>query len=206
MSAIALIHGYAVRLTSPVVRRGFGETTGFKAFSKDVGSGTAAVFRWGIIKEVSWLALLDPVAQYRFYRDELATALSPATQVLLQEFLERENPSVIVVHSMGATLLHAYARTHSLPPSVRYVVMVQADLPWGADLEVFPGVYNLYCPWDPTLMASSLFSRRRRAGLGPVSGSNVTNQLLPAHRLPNLHTSALCDQRLREIVMQLMSG
>jgi hypothetical protein len=206
MSAIALIHGYAVRLTSPVVRRGFGETAGFQAFSEDVSSGAAAVFRWGLSKEVPWPALLDPVAQRRFYRDELAAALNAATQARLQAFLEREKPVVIVVHSMGATLLHAYARVHGLPPSVRYVVMVQADLPRDADLEVFPDVYNLYCPWDPTLMTASLLSGRRRAGLGPVPGGNVINHLLPAYRLPNLHTSALRDRRLREIVMQLVNG
>jgi len=206
MSAIALIHGYAVRLTSPVVRRGFGETAGFQAFSEDVSSGAAVVFRWGISKEVPWSALLDPVAQHRFYRDELAAALSSATQVRLKEFLEREKPAVIVVHSMGATLLHAYARAHGLPPSVRFVVMVQADLPWRAELEVFPEVYNLYCPWDPTLVASSLLSWRRRAGLGPVSGSNVINHLLPAYRLPNLHMSALRDRRLREIITRLVNG
>jgi len=204
MSEIALIHGYAVRLTSPVVRRGFGETAGFKAFSNDVSSGAAVVFRWGLSKEVPWSALLDPVAQHRFYRDELAAALSSATQGRLREFLEREKPAAIVVHSMGATLLHAYARAHGLPPSVRFVVMAQSDLPWNADLKAFPDVYNLYCPWDPTLIASSLLSWRRRAGLGPVLGSNVRNHLLPARRLPNLHTSALRDRRLREIVMQLV--
>jgi len=204
MSEIALIHGYAVRLTSPVVRRGFGETAGFMAFAQDVSSGAAAVFRWGLSKEVPWPALLDPVAQHCFYRDELTAALSSDTQVRLREFLEREKPSVIVVHSMGATLLHAYARAHSLPASVRFVVMVQSDLPWSADLGVFPDVYNLYCPWDPTLIASSLLSWRRRAGLGPVPGNGVKNYLLPAYRLPNLHTSALRDRRLREIVMQLV--
>jgi len=203
MSEIALIHGYAVRLTSPVVRRGLGETAGFQAFAPDVSSGAAAVFRWGLVKEVPWPALLDPVAQRRFYRDELAAALSPATQARLREFLEREKPSIIVVHSMGATLLHAYARAHGLPPSVRSVVMVQADLPWNADLKSFPGVRNLYCPWDPTLIVSSLLSWRRRAGLGPVPGDSVTNHLFPADHLPNLHTSALRDPRLREIVRRL---
>jgi pimeloyl-ACP methyl ester carboxylesterase len=204
MSAIALIHGYAVRLTSPVVRRGFGDTAGLRAFAEDLRSGSAAVFRWGLAREVPWWALLDPIAQYRFYRAELATALSVATQARLQEFLERERPTVIVAHSMGATLLHAYARAHSLPPSVRAVVMVQADLPWHADLSVFPAVFNLYCPWDPTLLASSLLSWRRRAGTGPLPGRNVTNRLLPAYLLPNLHTSALRDRRLRQFVIQLL--
>jgi pimeloyl-ACP methyl ester carboxylesterase len=203
MGTLILIHGYAVRLTSPVVRRGFGETVGFRAFSEELSTAAAAVFRWGISKEVPWTALLDPVAQYRFYRDELAAALSADTQSRLKEFLEREQPTVIVVHSMGATLLHAYAQAHGLPPSVRHVVMVQADLPWDTDLGVFPAVCNLYCPWDPTLLASSLLSWRRRAGLGPVPGNNVTNLLLPAYRLPNLHTSAVRDGRLREIVRQL---
>ena len=204
MYAIALIHGYAVRLTSPIVRRGFGATAGFRAFSEALRTGKATVFRWGLSKEVPFLALLNPVVQWRFYRDELASALSADTQERLRDFLERENPSVIVVHSMGATLLHAYARRHGLPSSVRHVVMVQADLPRGTDLSAFPDAHNLYCPWDPTLLVSSLLSWRRRTGLGPVSGSNVTNHLLPAYRLPNLHTSALRDRRLREIVTRLV--
>lgn len=204
MKSIALIHGYAVNLTSPVVRRGFGETAGFTAFAEDVRSGTAAVFRWGLSEDVSWLGLVDPVGQLLFYRAELATALSAETHARLREFLEREQPAVIVVHSMGATLLLAYAREHGLPAAVRHVVMVQADLPLDADLGVFPAVYNLYCPWDPTLMASSLLSRRTRAGLAPVPGGNVTNLLLPAYRLPNLHTSAVRDPRLREIVASIL--
>jgi len=203
MTSIALIHGYAVNLTSPFIRRGFGETAGFTAFADDLHDGTAALFRWGLSEEVSWLGLVDPVGQLLFYRAELATALSAETQARLREFLEYEQPTVIVVHSMGATLLYAYARANGLPSSVRHVVLVQADLPWDADLDVFPAVHNLYCPWDPTLVASSAIYGRRRAGLGPVPGNNVINLLLPANRPPNLHTSAVRDPRLREIVMHL---
>lgn len=203
MSSIALIHGYAVRLTSPVVRRGFGAMAGFRAFADDLESGEASVFRWGIEKDVPWWALIDPFAQYRFYRDELATAMDAETQGSLKEFLERERPSVIVAHSMGATLLHAFSVAHGLPSFVRKVVLVQADLPHDTDLGVFSETLNLYCPWDPTLTFSMLLSGRCRAGLCPMSGANVSNQLLPAYLLPNLHTSALRDSRLRDIVSGL---
>jgi pimeloyl-ACP methyl ester carboxylesterase len=204
MSRLALIHGYAVRLTSPFVRRGFGATAGFDAFAEDVASGAAAVFRWGLVEEMPPYALLDPAAQHRFYHAELAEALSPATQTRLRDFLAREQPEVIVAHSMGTTLLHAYARAYGLPSSVRAVVMVQSDLPHDADLSVFPRVLNLYCPWDPTLALSSLLSLSRRAGLGPVPGANVTNVLLPAWLPPNPHTSALRDPLLREVVLRTL--
>jgi alpha-beta hydrolase superfamily lysophospholipase len=203
MSRVALIHGYAIGLTSPGIRRGFGATAGFRAFAADITAGEAAVFRWGLERAAPWHALLDPVAQYRFYLAEQADAVSVATQERLRVFLERERPSVVVAHSMGTALLLAYARAHGLPPCVRHVVMAQSDLIADADLSAFPRVHNLYCPWDPTLLASAVMSRRRRAGLGPVRGAHVTNLLLPAWRLPNLHTSAPRDPQMRDYARRL---
>lgn len=204
MSDIALIHGYAVNLTSPLVRPGFGVTAGFSAFADDVRDGTASVFRWGIEQKVPWHALLDPARQYRFYRAELSVALSEETQRRFGAFLAHERPEAIVTHSMGARLLYAYASANGLPPFVQDVVMAQSDLPAETDLSPFPRTHNVYCPWDPTLLLSSALSGRARAGLVPVRGANVTNVLLPAWRPPNLHMSALQDSALRALVHGLV--
>ncbi len=200
---ILLIHGFAVGLSSPILRCKLGPEAEFLAFKDDIADGLARVFKWGIQARVAWSQLLNPFYIYRHYKLERAMALDEATHEQLQIELEQMQPEVIVCHSMGCVLLQAHLLAFKLPSSVRAIVFVQSDSEFGARVDVSVPVYNLYCPWDPTLIASSLTRGQWCAGLRPMKSRGTHNRLFPLYRLPNLHTSSIRGAQLKQFVRTL---
>ncbi|MEY4722895.1 MAG: hypothetical protein RLZZ324_408, partial [Candidatus Parcubacteria bacterium] len=182
MTTIALIHGYAVGLTAGKIRPGLGASAGFFAFDGDVRDGTASVFRWGLERDVRPWNLCNPAFILRYYFTERAMAVAARTHADLRAYLERGRPTVIVAHSMGTLLLRSYAKSNPLPASVRAIVFVQSDLAWDDDVDMGVPITNAYCPWDPTLLASSITHLKLRAGLRPMRSAKVTNVMLPLRK------------------------
>ncbi len=98
MSRIVLVHGFAVGLTAPIVRRGFGASASFRAFDAFVERGEAAVFRWGIECHVKPWQLMNLIFLHGHYLGERALAMDPATIDDVKTFLEKERPRVVVAH------------------------------------------------------------------------------------------------------------
>jgi len=195
MSKIFLIHGFAVGLTAPIFRCGFGISAGFRIFEDLILKKEAVVFRWGIDSRVNPFRFLNPFFLLNYYEDEKFLAQAFETHKRLEEFLEKEKPEVIVCHSMGCFLLNEYLKNNQLPSSVRTIVFNQADIAKNEEIKIELPVYNFYCPWDPTLIASSIYNRAWRGGLGQLKKENVKNVLFPLWCLPNLHVSAIRDER-----------
>lgn len=200
MSRIVLLHGFAVHLTAPVVRPPFGPSASLEAFDELVASGEAKVFPWGIKRHVNPIELLNPTLILNLYRDELALAHSENLQNELKTFLEQEKPTTIVCHSMGCLLLQQQLETFELPSSVKSIVLIQSDLPESISLRTTVPVHHLYCPWDPTLILSSLTNKSLRAGLLESKQPNVNNILFPLIRISNLHTSSIRDKKLLSFI------
>lgn len=200
MSKIVLLHGFAVHLTAPIVRPPFGPSASMSAFDELVSAGEARVFPWGITQHVKPWQLLNPLLIQNLYRDEYKLIQSLKLQRALQLFLEQEKPSVIVCHSMGCSLLQIYLEKFTLPSSVKSIVLVQSDLAATKQLHTDAEINHLYCPWDPTLLLSSLVSNNLRAGLCKSKQAGVNNILFPLVTLPNLHTSSICDKKLLKFV------
>jgi len=198
-SRIALIHGFAVGLTSPLVRPGFGPTVGMTAFKNEVANGTARVFKWGSFKKVPFHQLINPFFLHSHYLVERAMAFDKKTHLELHKFLSKAQPQVVVCHSMGTVLLNEFLNSFELPASVKAIIFVQSDLPWDISIKTNRQLYHLYCPWDPTLLASSIANRSWRAGLRKLKQAGVKNILMPLFRLPNLHTSSIRDRKLLEL-------
>ncbi|MCX6715079.1 MAG: hypothetical protein NTX72_04670 [Candidatus Uhrbacteria bacterium] len=200
MSKIVLLHGFAVHLTAPIVRPAFGPSASMSAFDELVSTGEARVFPWGIAKRVKPWQLLNPLLIQQLYQDEYKLIQSLELQRTLQLFLEREKPSMIVCHSMGCSLLQNYLEKFTLPSSIKSIVLVQSDLAATKKLRTNVTLHHLYCPWDPTLLLSSLVSNHLRAGLCKSKQAGVNNILFPLTTFPNLHTSSICDKKLPEFV------
>ena len=202
---IALLHGFAVGLTSPFVRPGLGPTVGFRAFREDVADGSARVFPWGSYRNVKLHELVNPLFLYRHYLTERAMAFDRATQKRLHDFFVELQPDIIVCHSMGSVLLHEYLAHFSLPNSVRAIVFVQSELPTTTHLATKVPVYNIFCLWDLSLLASALVHWHWRVGLGAWKHPGVTNIFFPLFRVPNLHMSSMRSPKLRELVLQILA-
>lgn len=205
MSKIVLIHGFAVHLTAPVVRPPFGASASMSAFDESVSTGKATVFPWGIKRNVKPWEILSPFLIRDLYNKERDLIYSERLQRDLQIFLEKQKPSVIVCHSMGCVLLQHYLEKFSLPSSVETIVLIQSDLPATASLRTNIPIHHLYCPWDPTLLLSSVTNRHLRAGLCKSKNSGTENTLFPLVMLPNLHTSSIRDKKLIEFIDSISS-
>lgn len=208
MSKFVLIHGFAIGLTTPIFRPPFGPSAGFYAFDKTVESGEAVVFPWGIERQVNLFQILNPFFLANHYEDEKFLAQARETRERLRAFLEREQPEIIVCHSMGCFLLNKYLENFTLPKSVRAIVFSQSDdiispPPLTPSTPSSLSTHNLYCPWDPTLLISSIYNKKWRAGLRPARQKGVWDIFFPLVLPFNFHTSGLRDKKLVKFVQQI---
>lgn len=203
MAKMVLVHGFGIGITAPFFRPGFGNHAGFAAFKKLIACGEAVVFSWGIKKPVGLWQILNPFFWRGIYEKEKILSQVVTTHQQFCEFLFHEQPEIIVAHSMGCYLLNEYLNKNFLPPSVKKIVFVQADLSNKIKLNFSLPILNLYCPWDPTLWLSVLYNRAWRGGLSPINNSLVKNVFLPLWRLPNLHNGILRTRHLKKIVLDL---
>ena len=81
--------------------------------------------------------------------------------------------------------------------------MIQSDLPINTSFHTSVPIHHLYCPWDPTLILSSVTNKSLRAGLLASKNSNVQNILFPLVRISNLHTSSIRDKKLIAFINSL---
>ena len=205
MSKIILIHGFGIGITAPFLRRGFGESAGFAAFNEMIVGGEAAVFYWGIKKQVSPWKILNPIFWLNLYEDEKILSQATATHRQLHDFLFYEQPEIIVSHSMGCFLLNEYLKQNSLPSSVKRIFFVQSDLSRRAKLNTNLPIINIYCFWDSTLLLSAIYNHERRGGLLPIKGVSVKNIFTPLWRLPNPHNNILHCPRLVKFIVEYKS-
>lgn len=205
MSRIALIPGYATDLTIKGFRSARATDAGFSAFRTLISQAHAVAFRWGIPRTLSFFATLTLVPILTLYRNEEQHAITKQTMSNLKTFLTAHEPEVIVAHSLGARLVMEYCRHHTLPPSVKRIVLCQADMP-----TVTPPhhhqveILHIYCPWDPSLIISSILHRDIRAGLRKMAG--VRNILIPLWRPINFHTSSIRDARLVDLALETLGN
>jgi hypothetical protein len=150
------------------------------------------------------------------YRRELAIARSTETYQKLAEFLNAEQPEVVVCHSMGCFLFSEYLKRENLPESVRHVIYNQADLPWsgtGFSKEIIERVRagkliitNTFCFWDPTLWSAVFAGGSIRAGLFGMRSPWVRNKFFALFRPFNIHTAAIRSPRFRDLVLRMSRG
>ena len=196
MTKIVLLHGFAVGLSAPFIRPRFGASASMTAFEKQINERVTRVFPWGIESKVQPWELLNPFLLRKLYKDEKTLVYSDSLQTQLNAFLNEQQPSMIVCHSMGCLLLKIYLEHFKLPASVKSIVLIQSDLPASVSLSTTIPVHHLYCPWDPTLLLSSFINGHLRAGLCPSKYTNGNNFLFPLILPWNLHTSSVRDKKL----------
>lgn len=198
MTPIVLIHGFATGLDISIIRTARGEEAGFFGFKNLIEKGIAKPFRWDERASLSFWKSLSPLTYLTVYKRESESIHSEKTLAALDAFLRAEQPRVVVCHSMGCALLLAFLSRHGLPPSVRHVVFIQADVPRNTPLPPVENVtwHNLHCPWDPTLFASSLYHRTIRAGQTGLRDPNAHNRLTPLFGGMNLHTVSISDPKI----------
>ena len=193
-----LIPGYATQLRASVFRSPLPQHEGFVAFQSAIDSGEAEVFHWGINQNLTLLQSLNPFSYLTLYRDEEALAHTEKTQRNLHNLITTSEPKHIICHTMGCRLLLNTINVLGLPPSVQSIIFLQADIDSDAAYNVQRPTHdvplsNYYCPWDPSLIVSSILHRTIRIGMRAWNHAGVQNHFYPLLKPINLHTSPLRD-------------
>ncbi len=198
MPKTLLIHGYAANVTAWKFRKPLGKHAGFVAFNEFIVGINIDVFRWGIDRELSLLQSLNPFEYLKLYRDE--ETLSDSIELAQKLFTTIESGSInkIIAHSVGCRLVLSMITSIGLPQCVTSITFLQADIAITAETGIknnFP-ITNYFCPWDQSLIASSIMHLQFRAGLIGLQYSSVNNIFYPLLKPINLHTSPLRDKKL----------
>ncbi|HPF94935.1 MAG: hypothetical protein KC582_04560 [Candidatus Magasanikbacteria bacterium] len=209
---IALIPGFATEATFSVFRSAMPADAGFTAFKNGVDRGEVKVFRWGIERYFSLSQIMMGLPLLALYREEEQRILELERLQQLYSFLEDNVIETIVCHSLGCRYVLEMMNTLGIPETVKNIYFVQADIEHEKrvkhDLVIDRltlgtlSLTNIYCPWDQSLMASSLLQRKSRYGMRKILHSPIKNVLIPLKTLPNLHTCSMKSETLRTIVYQ----
>ncbi len=166
------------------------ETAGFSGLRTLVQGGQAISFPWGLKKDLSFFAALNPFSYRLIYQTEQQMTLKAEIQERLFEFLNQQNTTCVIGHSLGCRLIYQTLKQFGVPTTLRRIIWIQAGMDVDVSLpDFFPELIHFWCPWDPTLLLSTCFLHGHlRAGLVPIKGAK--NTFAPLWRFPNLHTSS----------------
>lgn len=215
MKKAVLIHGFAAGLTAAAIYKAEGADGGFWGFKGYISEGKVASFRWSIRTTFNWSQTFNPLSYIQLYFKEKKKAESAELIAVLAEFLQKEQPSKIICHSLGCYLFSNYLAKHRLPNSVTEVVFVQADLPKDVDsvrnhLENLHGsnvkkITNFYCPWDYTLVGGMIINGYVAAGLTGLSANKVENVFYPLYEHPFVHSSSIRSKKFAKKIIESIS-
>jgi hypothetical protein len=182
-----LIHGFGTKVDYDLGFWKYPPTEDFKAWEKDIESGEAAIFSWGIMQQQNWKNIANPLSYLQLYKREKSLAKNKYMLLELDKALKGANPEIIVCHSMGSSLLENYCQSFELDDNLKKIVFSQADafkIPniqnqlWKKENLKLD---NYYCGWDPALISSSGVNLVRPAGL---FGLRVEGEI--RHKIKNI--------------------
>jgi len=204
MARIVLIHGYSIGLSA--TKDPVPSDLRFSGFSDQLKAGEAVVFPWYQEENHSFLSLINPFFLYQVYTKEKIASESERVLLNLKDFFKAEQPKIIVCHSLGAALLIQFLNRYKLERSVQDIVFVQADLsnktPLPKDLFQVK-LFNIFCYWDPALMASWLINGVQPAGLTGWEQPEVENKFVPLFGHWNLHDASISQKQFAQFVSSL---
>lgn len=194
------IHGYGTNIASPF-QKPLGKNKNFTVLTSD----ECAALDWSLAYTLNFSGALNPFSYLKIYQQECALTNDIKTHQTLASFLNQAQPEMIFAHSLGCQLVCNFLNNNSIPQSIKKVVFLQADISATSQIGwLLPPLrlVNYFCPWDITLMASSLYYKAPRAGLIGLNTAKVKNVFLPAWKSINPHTSCLQDKQILNIFKQ----
>jgi hypothetical protein len=198
-----LIHGFGTKVNYDLGFWKYPPTEGFKAWAKDIDSGNARIFSWGIMQQQNWKNIVNPLSYLELYNREKSLAKNKYMLLELDKVIKENNPEIIICHSMGSVLLENYCQGFELNDNLKKIVFSQADIfkipniqnqLWGKNNIKLD---NYHCGWDTALISSCGVNRVRPAGLFGLRvedglGDKIKNIFWPLGNIhKNCHTDAI---------------
>lgn len=200
-----LIHGYGRALNFS--EKEVPANMGFYIFDEELKSGQAKVFDWAIRVKRNFWSLYNPVTQIRLYYKEKKKAEYKSLQSQLWQNLQKDNPEIVICHSLGCQLFLNTIKNFGSLESIKKVIFVFADLPNNQKLEnLKTELINFYCYWDNALLASSLLNLYLPLGLLGAKDTEVKNVFYKLTKGPNLHQQIWRDNNFKMNLLKNISN
>ncbi len=209
MSSTFFIHGFCSEVA--VLLLGINTQAGseFRLFT-EANKKDTYVFKWAVSARLSWLQICNPWSYVHLYQMERKKAASAELLDRLHAEIMLTQPNTVFAHSMGCFVWISYIEKYGIPPFVKRILFVQADidvvLPPLVEQELESQrlqIENYYCFWDQALLCSLLLHRSRRAGLTGIISQHVANKFYPLVKLWNLHTASLRESSFYTTICEL---
>jgi hypothetical protein len=211
MAKVFLIHGSMVGVPS------FYKSS--KALNQQLEDGMYSIFRQELKDNnpdfylFKWMSKhnqkekLNPKADLDSYYKEQKLILTEELQLRLYAELIKNNPKVIVSHSMGCELLINMINKYGLPASVNSIITINSDSPEDKEItnqEVVDCLINenlkfinLHSITDITLAASAVLNKNKlRAGQKGYSSLLIDNRKINIFGNHNLATTLESTKKL----------
>lgn len=209
-SKILLIHGFAQGVDFNPFKKPKKNEQIFPIFKIEIRQKQAIVFDWAMDWQVNCFDYLGSKNFHKLYFKEREKATDDNTLETLNRLITKQNPNLILAHSMGCFLLLNHFCKYQVNPNLTKICLVQADINQDYFLSKFLQervikkqleIINLYCWWDPALIYSSVLHKKLRAGLIGWRQVGIKNKFLPLLDLPNPHEGILSNRKLVKILL-----
>jgi hypothetical protein len=166
----------------------------------------AKLYYWAQIEtQLNFIQCFNPFAFAEIFRAERNYINTREAVYALHTFLEKEQPEIIVSHSLGCHYLLNCINEYSLPQSCKSIVTLLPEFHHGkhiSDIQTIEKLkhneldwHNYYCPWDPTLLSSIYVSGLTAGGTFRWSQPFIHNHFYIQYPWGNLHTQILRNRR-----------
>jgi len=128
-SQIVLVHGNANGIEFELFGR-HKKYADFLGFKNEIDIETAKIYRWHYINQK--YNLLNTLNLFKFsqlYFEERKYCSNPNALKTMQEFIEIEQPTILLGHSLGAFQIFNYLNNFDIPSSLKKIVFVQGAFP-----------------------------------------------------------------------------
>jgi hypothetical protein len=161
------------------------------------------------------LEAINPLTTIKIYLNERKYIDSEEAKTKLYNFIESANISVVIAHSLGGNYLIQTVNQLGLSESVKKVALLMSEMPNDYQItnphiidKIKKGslaIENYYCFYDPTLLSSTIITRKLTAGNFGSKSEFINNYLYPLtlSKFRDPHSSILRDKKFFERLMQL---
>jgi len=200
MTKYFLIHGYgkALDIGEPNIPL----NGGFYTFDTEISAGEAYPFLWAYPYPRSWWKPYSLYHQLHLYYIERQRSETKELHSWLCQEIQEQQPSIIIAHSLGAHMLMSMMQMHSLPNSVKHIILVQADTHLLPSKNRDITIYNFYCWWDIALLSSTILHKKIPHGLRAVSVKGIQTHFQGLYKGWNLHQDIWRDTGYKEKIMR----
>lgn len=207
MAKIVFIHGTYCGSKFRGFQGDCSKDGGFVALRPFIANNQAQVYYWSRVeKNYTFLQSLSPYVWHNIFQIERDYIETREAVYNLNVFLEREQPEIILAHSLGCHYLLNTINEYGAPTSVKQIYTLLPEFSYDKSPILHVQTIerlkensltwdNYHCLWDTTLISSMYSTKVIPAGVRSWRQAFIKNQFYIQNIFSNPHTNILCDRK-----------